>query len=345
MTRICGLATATPDHKISSAELVEVLAMGDSARTRELQALAKGSGVLWRHSLLPARELMAEASGPLAKTEAIRLATVAARRALAGSQVSPEEVRVLISASSTWLDVPSIDAHIAGELGLAPRCRRIPLSQLGCAGGMSALAIADSLDVKGPVLIVAAEFPSVHLARGEVSVGDATSALTFGDAVAAFVVQENPLDAQASVLATRSVLLPNTVELTGARFCAGGLRAFDSRKVLPVVRREIESIVMRFLEDEAVATSDVRFWTLPCRGGVLTDLIRDALHLTDEDVAATMRTWANHGGTVSAAAFLCLDAQLRNPSVRAGNLGVMISLGAGTTCELALVRAEAAFDN
>lgn len=42
---------------------------------------------------------------------------------------------MLITTTVTGLAVPSLDARIAGKLGLRPDVRRVPLFGLGCVAG------------------------------------------------------------------------------------------------------------------------------------------------------------------------------------------------------------------
>ena len=40
----------------------------------------------------------------------------------------------------TGVAVPTLDAHVAGRLGMRPDVRRVPLFGLGCAGGAAGVA-------------------------------------------------------------------------------------------------------------------------------------------------------------------------------------------------------------
>ena len=107
------------------------------------------------------------------------------------AHLAPTDVDLLITVSCTGVIIPSLDAHLVNDLGFRSDVRRLPITELGCAGGAAALGRAwDFLRgvPEGVVLIVAVELPSLTFQRRNVSPANLISAVLFGDGAAAAAI-------------------------------------------------------------------------------------------------------------------------------------------------------------
>ena len=342
MTRIQSVTQALPEHEISTAELVAGMEREGFA-SPDVRSIAERCGVESRRTLGPLSALRGE--GPVGfggedESRVSRLACAAARKALVAAGLSPAEVGTVISTTSTAQMIPSVEVHVANDLGLAPGCRRVPLANLGCTGGVAALALGTAMLSAAearPVLVVSVEVPSLHIARGEQSPADVASTLTFGDAAAAAVLGGGDRAGGLSVVATSSTLFGDTTGACQARVTRSGTRLLESSTILRVVRRRLADTVERFLAAQRLAREDIRFWVIPGRSAQMMETIADALALSDADVQPTKALWARRGNTLSAGVLLGLAAQADTTRAR-GELGLMLSIGAGVSCEMALLR-------
>ena len=143
MSRLLSVATAVPAHRLEAGEALERLrpfwpqlgrlpgaeaAVGTRYLCEPVAALLRGRGL---------REVQAAYLD-----HSRELALAAAERALCGAQLSGRDIDLVISVSCTGYVVPSLDVHLAPELGLRPDVLRLPITELGCSGGAAGIAFA-----------------------------------------------------------------------------------------------------------------------------------------------------------------------------------------------------------
>src|SRR6185503_7363346 len=73
------------------------------------------------------------------REHAIALGMKVATEAMQRAEVQATDIDLIITVSCTGIMIPSLDAHLANELGFRPDVRRLPITELGCVGGAAAL--------------------------------------------------------------------------------------------------------------------------------------------------------------------------------------------------------------
>src|SRR5919204_217001 len=136
---ILSIATAIPEHRLEAAEALAALRRFFPQLDRlDGEAAALGT----RYTCEPVERLLE----PRGLTDisrsylrhAGRLALECASKALAGAGVTGADIDLVISVSCTGYLVPSLDVHIAEQLGLRPDVLRLPITELGCSAGAAA---------------------------------------------------------------------------------------------------------------------------------------------------------------------------------------------------------------
>jgi predicted naringenin-chalcone synthase len=108
---------------------------------------------------------------------------------------------------------------------------------------------------------------------------------------------------------------------------------------LPRLARErLRGVVAEFLAPHGLAPEDIGFWMLNPRSPQILDAVGESLRLDEAALAPSWSAWEANGNVISATVFFILDELRRSARPRAGSLGMMLSLGAGVTCEMALLR-------
>ncbi|MFF1654398.1 type III polyketide synthase, partial [Streptomyces sp. NPDC058255] len=147
MTRIVAVHGALAPHRRTQSEITDMVArtcLPEGTDRRVLDRLHRSAQVSSRHMTLPL-ERYGELDGFGASNDvfiaaATDLGAKAVRGALHTAGLSAADVDLLIFTSVTGIATPSIDARLAGRLGLRPDVKRLPPFGLGGAGGAPGLA-------------------------------------------------------------------------------------------------------------------------------------------------------------------------------------------------------------
>ena len=203
MTRpvtLLSLATATPPNELPQSAALgaarELLA-GQFKDFERLSAVFAKAGITTRQLARPL-EWYLQPQGFPERTAvylevALDLFVAAAEAALAEARLDAADIDTIVTVSSTGIATPSLEARAMGQMGFRADVARVPVFGLGCAGGVSGLALAAKLARATPgstVMFVTVELCSLALRTDGVGKADIVSTALFGDGAAACIVRE-----------------------------------------------------------------------------------------------------------------------------------------------------------
>jgi alkylresorcinol/alkylpyrone synthase len=350
--RIAAVARALPQHRHTQAELRAAL----ERVWRDKPGVLKRLPLLHDHVRVETRYL----SRPLewylpprtfGETNdawiecAQELGERALRGALAAVGLGPQDVNAIFAMSVTGIASPSLDARLANRMGFRPDIKRVPIFGLGCVGGASGIARAADYVRAFPdevAALLSVELSSLTFHADDDSLANVISAGLFGDGAAAVIVVGEERARRLGlggprVEATRSVFYPDTEDLMGWRIDERGFKIVLSPKVPELARARLGRDAHAFLRDCGVEHSEVAAWICHPGGPKVLEAIRDALELSDDDVALSWKTLAETGNLSSTSVLLVLEETLRTPRPP-GTPGVVLAMGPAFCSELVLIR-------
>jgi len=341
MIRLEAISCAAPLNEVSMEETTSFVAAHapPAARSRLIQSLQKSRNRT-RHSVLPLAALVrlggATERAELYHEHARSLAERALSQLADLGKLRPKEISTIVFVSSTGYAAPSIETEVMRRFAINPHCRRIPLMQLGCAGGVAALSLAAEIvrGTPGDVLVISAELPSLQLQLAEPSLLELVAATQFGDGAAAAVVSVDHDGPE--IIATESNLLAEVEEGGRVIPCETGLRLSGSARLPSLIRRQARDLVRRFTEKHAI--DELSFVAAHPRGPEVLDAVADGLSLKPSSLAASWSAWESNGNMISASIFFALSEVARTHAPQQSDVGALLAFGTGVSCEMALLR-------
>jgi predicted naringenin-chalcone synthase len=346
MAIVCRPALAFPDHELTREEAHETARRFLGADFKHLGRVLKiidNAGVSTRRLVAPLDETLGrsglKAANDVFSDEFKRLGEQAAAQALENASVRADQIDLVITTSCTGFMIPSVCAHLIPELGIRRDCVRLPITELGCAAGASAIARARDFIAARPgsnVLIVAGEFCSLCFQPADLSMQALVGAVLFGDGVAACVVR----DGNASgfqVDKSANYLFEDSWGYMGFDVRDSGFHLVLDKGVPGAVERQIAPVMQGFLEDNGVA-DDIDFWCLHPGGRKLMDNVERAFSLSEGDLRASRECLAEVGNLSSASVLVVLRNLFDRHRPEVGARGFLAAFGPGFSVEMSLGR-------
>ncbi|HZO37958.1 MAG TPA: hypothetical protein VFE97_01955, partial [Methylomirabilota bacterium] len=161
--KIAAVATATPPHRFTQAELLALAGYRDEERSGFFRRSDIEGRYLWIDpGTFRPNESVDELSERF-RTGAQALGESAARRALAAAGWDALDVDFIATTTCTGRLTPSLDARLIGQLGCRADVQRVHVGDTGCASAMVALQQASNYVTAFPgrrALVIAVEICS-----------------------------------------------------------------------------------------------------------------------------------------------------------------------------------------
>ena len=313
-SRITGTGSYLPPRRVTNQDIQADLATRGIETSDEW--IVERTGIRARHFAAP-------------DVTSSDLGLEAARKALEAAGRTPQEVDLIIVATSTPdMVFPSSAAILQHKLG-ANGCPAFDV-QAVCSGFVYALTVADALIKTGSAkcaLVIGAEVFSRIL-----DFNDRTTCVLFGDGAGAVVLEasEQPgilaSDLHADGKHIGILCVPGSV--SGGQILGDPLLKMDGQAVFKLAVGVLESAARAVLTKAGKTDADID-WLIPHQANIrIMQSTAKKLKLPLDKLVVTVD---QHGNTSAASIPLALDAAVRGGKVKKGDLLMLEGVGGGFT--------------
>lgn len=354
--RIASVHVVLPPNRYEQQHVTDMLASmvfdGDEAGRGMMAKFHASAGVRNRHLTLPLERYGAISGFGEANDAfidgAVDYGAEAVGSALREAGLQASDVDLFVATSVTGVAVPSVDARLAGALGMRPDVKRLPVFGLGCVAGAAGLARVHDYLLAWPdhvAVLLSVELCSLTWQRTDRSPANLVASALFGDGAAAVVATGRARGDGAgagaggpSIVGTRSRLYPDTERVMGWDVGDSGFSVVLGADVPDVVRRYLAGDVHAFLGEHGLTASDIATWVCHPGGPKVLEAVQDALDLPPDALELTWRSLRDVGNLSSASVLYVLRDTLRERRPPAGSYGLLLAMGPGFCAELVLLR-------
>jgi alkylresorcinol/alkylpyrone synthase len=345
---ICALATAVPEHIMTQAEIGERTRRVFGLRMPEFDRLAPvfdHAGIAKRHSVRPG--VWYEAPHTWTDRTAVYLEAAtalfiqSAQTAIARAGLTPADIDIVVTVSSTGIAAPSLEARAAKALGLSPNVRRVPIFGLGCAGGVTGLAVAARLAEAQPganVLIVAVELCTLAVRLDQLTKANIVALALFGDGAAAAVVRAGDTGL-ARLGGAEEYTWPDTLDIMGWNVDEQGFGVIFDRSIPPFALAHLAPAVDAMLNRQGHRRQDVQHFICHPGGKKVIEALETSLELTPGDLQHERAVLSEFGNMSAPTALFVLE---RTIAAGLPPTSLLMALGPGFTLSTLLLHGSGA---
>ena len=323
-SKIIGTGSYLPQRRVTNDDLAAQLAAKGIETSDEW--IVSRSGILARHFAAD-DELSSD------------LAAAAGRNALEMAGLQPDQIELVIVASSTpdfHGSFPSTACIVQRKLGMHNNSAAFDVAAV-CSGFVYAVSVADAFIKAGTyknVLVIGAEVFSRIL-----NFEDRTTCVLFGDGAGAIVLSASH---EPGILATKlhadgryASILSVPGSLCGGALAGSGFLYMDGPAVFKLAVSVLEQVAIEALAHAGMAASELD-WLVPHQANIR--IMKSTARKLDLPMEKMVVTVDQHGNTSAASIPLALDIAVRDGRVKPGHNVLMEGVGGGFTWGAVLAR-------
>ncbi len=263
-------------------------------------------------------------------------------RAVDGLGVDPANVGTLLTASLYSLGVPTLAHRLLDHYRMDPATDKYHVTGVGCASGIPLIRLTSQALREHPdrqAVIVAAESMSSVLMRAtpEDPRAKTVGSALFGDGCAAALLSCDPRADGPIISASQVHQIADTLGAVSLDVDGGDSHLHLARELPSLAGAGLDELVDRFLRRNELTREAIDHWIVHPGGRRIIENVRDALALSDDDVAVSWDSLAEHGNVGTPSIFYVLRETIDRREPLPGERGLMVTIGPGVTVGMMLL--------
>ncbi|MFT4674226.1 MAG: alkylresorcinol/alkylpyrone synthase [Saprospiraceae bacterium] len=345
--KITTVATQLPPYSRETNEIIPFVKQWmqnqDSRFQRKVIKLFEGAGVDKRYSIMDPVEVFTnpsfEARNDIYIREVKKLGKQAIQKALEKVQWQATDLDFIITVSCTGIMIPSVDAYLINDLEMRQDIVRLPVTEMGCAAGVSGIIYAKQFLKANPgkrAAVIAIEAPTATFQLEDYSMTNVVSAAIFGDGAACVLLSSCDTDAGVRIINEEMYHFYDATEMMGFKLVNTGLQMILDKEVPQTISDHFPAIVHPFLEKSGKTIEDIDHLVFHPGGKKIVQTVEDLFGSLGKNIDDTKEVLRLFGNMSSATVLYVLERFL-DKGVQKGELGLMLSFGPGFSAQRVLL--------
>ena len=346
-TRIVHCTKQLPDYYRETKDIIPLVELWlsdeDERFRRKVIKIFEGAAVDKRYSIMDPEEVFTatsfEEKNNIYVREVKKLGASVLKKALAESQWEPETLDYIITVSCTGIMIPSLDAYLINDLQLKNNIIRLPVTEMGCAAGVSGLIYAKNFLQSNPgkrAAVVAVESPTATFQLNDHSMANMVSAAIFGDGAACVLLSSEEAASGPKIIGQEMYHFTNATHLMGFDLTNEGLKMVLAPEVPDEISKKFHEIIHPFLERNNSSADKVNHLIFHPGGRKIVQTVESFFGQLGKDIYDTKETLRLYGNMSSATVLYVLERFLKK-NIKTGEQGLILSFGPGFSAQRILI--------
>lgn len=345
--KITSVAKQLPQFCRTTEEIIPFLKVwltGQEDRfQRKVLKIFENAGVEKRYSIMDAHEVFLNTSfeekNDIYARESIKLAESALTKALKKAALNPQDIDYIITVSCTGIMIPSIDAYLINKLQMRQDIVRLPVTEMGCAAGLSVIIYANNFLKANPnkrAAVIAVESPTSTFQLDDFSMVNIVSAAIFGDGAACVIVSSYEEDEGPKIIDEAMYHFFNSEKMMGFKLTNSGLQMILDKSVPETIAEHFPKIVYPFLERNNISIRNVDHLIFHPGGKKIVQTVETLFGSLGKNIDDTKEVLKLYGNMSSATVLYVLE-RFMDKKLPKGDVGLMLSFGPGFSAQTVLL--------
>jgi alkylresorcinol/alkylpyrone synthase len=337
-----------PKYSRDTADIIPLLdnwLVGQDERfIKKVKKIFEGAAVDKRYSIMDPLEVFTASSfeekNDIYTREVIILGEQVLRKALDDKDWDPKSLDYIITVSCTGIMIPSLDAYLINTLKLRQDIVRLPVTEMGCAAGISGIIYAKNFLKANPgkrAAVIAVESPTATFQLNDFSMPNIVSAAIFGDGAACCLLSSHEDDQGPEIIDEEMYHFYDAEHMMGFKLTNGGLQMVLDIEVPDTIASHFGDIIHPFLHKNNLDIASVDYMIFHPGGKKIITTVEELFSGLGKNINDTKEVLKNYGNMSSATVLYVLE-QIMNKKPKPGEKGLMLSFGPGFSAQRVLLQ-------
>jgi alkylresorcinol/alkylpyrone synthase len=345
--KITSVAKQLPKYYKDTKDIIPFVKLWmqdqDSRFQRKVIKLFEGAAVDKRYSIMDPEEVFTatsfEEKNDIYTREVVKLAEQSLKKSLDKAHLKATDLDYIITVSCTGIMIPSMDAYLINSLAMKQDIVRLPVTEMGCAAGVSGIIYAKNFLKSNPnkrAAVVAVEAPTATFQLEDYSMTNIVSAAIFGDGASAVILSSYEEDEGPTIVDEAMYHFYDATHMMGFKLVNSGLQMILDKEVPQKIAAHFPKIIHPFLERNNLTIQDIHHLIFHPGGKKIVQTVEELFGVLGKNINDTKEVLRLYGNMSSATVLYVLE-RFMDRSPAKGERGIMLSFGPGFSAQRILL--------